>query len=678
MFQFIRLVFLFNVLIILLSACNGLDTQTKPKEQLYTGEVDSSVLPANDFYRYVNGKSIERQRALYPQQSFNYFDALQDQTDSLLFNWVKEVASNNEYPVGSDARKLNHFLSIALDTQRLASQNNRPIQNLKNKIQSIESKQQLESYLLDDILTGASLFFDLEVRVDFKNAKKGIAVLFPNQLGLSKQQYLLQDDESRAYRLKYYQFLIQLLLADGQSIDIAEAMAATTLKIETALAKSRKVPSNKIEDVKVSIQDLSEIFEIIDWPNWLMQAGLKTDSIAIDDVNYFKACNELVQKLSIVELKQYAHTSLLRKAAPYLSKNFAEVHDKFYGSDTNKNMIRWQRAIVELNQNMPDALGQIYMKRNFDLAAKNQVAEMADQIKWSFARKIKESTWLTDSSKQKALDKLNNLKVKIAYPDKFQDYVGLSFKQDTSASYFDCIMTARAFNKKRNLASSGQLPNESAWTISAQTVNAKYFLQTNEVILPGAILQKPFYNKDVDLAFNYGAIGAIIAHEISHAFDLKGMQYDQHGNFKPWYNDDEINHLNKIYATIRSQLLIAYPQVTKHPQLLQMVHESFADISAIEIAFNAMQHHFTQFPEKKASTVMDTTPEQRFFMAWARLWLEVQATNRTMKIEDENHPPFLFRVNGLLPNIPAFQKAFEVKPEHKHFLTTDKQIKIWD
>jgi putative endopeptidase len=681
----LQFIFLFNLLAFVFFSCQTKQTQTDKQIEWDKSAVDSATLPANNFYQFVNGKWIAKTRLLYPNQSADRFLQLQQETDSTLFALINQIGSSKQYPSGSDAQKVFQFFKVGLDTTHSANKTDQYFKQIKESILSTSAKSNLTQPLLDDISTGATLLFDMQVLPDATNPK--IAALYVKSVSTGLPAYHLLSPEATAkdIRMAYYHYLVNLLLTDNIEKTRAEAWAAITLKTEVELAKAitekQKTKNSNLSYNRLAKADFTNLITFLDLNSLLDKAGIKADTILTNELHYISFCNTLISKQTIEESKAYFYTTWLRKAAPYQFGKWAALHHQFYNQTLgkeNETKQRWKIVLADANQLLGDAIAQLYVKNRIGSTDKLYLAEIAENIRFTLAENIKLANWLSDSSKQKALNKLKNIRLKLPYPDKYQDYVGLAVRTDSAASYLENVMLIKSYLQKKQWTSVGQKVNPDAWTVTPQTINAFYDHQRNEIVFPAALLQEPFYYRNGNNAWNYGTIANIMAHEFCHAFDPVGLQYNQEGKQEKWLNDLEQKYAEKILKETEAHFSNNLPNISSS-YFLQTRAENFADLAGIDLAYNALLRFYRDNPEKKAIDTGQVSAEQYFFIAYASAWRSYTppAVAKQNAITTTHSLPE-WRVNKSLQNSLGFQSVFKITPNQVMYMQPEGRIKIWN
>ncbi|MCE2733397.1 MAG: M13 family metallopeptidase [Flammeovirgaceae bacterium] len=681
-FQFFLL---FNFLLFVFLSCQTKTEQINHQNEWDVHAIDSAISPTTDFYHFVNGKWISKMNVLSSQVATDRFLELQANTDSVLLNVISQAGGSGQSPAGSDAQKVFQFFQSGIQAGNASIVAPAYLTEVKNRIFGLTSKNNIQRIVVDDVITGGNLFFELSVLPDIAQPTKAALYLKSAPLGLPDYYLLTQDAPAKNIRSAYFAYLVNLLMADGVEKAKAENFAAVALKIEVELAKGKISKSKSVntsaEYKRIHKNELTSFLQFIDGTTFFEQAGIKSDTLLCSEWAYLTFCSVYFSKVSLDECKAYFYTAWLRKAAPYLPQKYATLHEQFYTQTlTGKSKVRTRSQLVLAHANafLGDAIAQLYVKNQINPADKAYLSEMAENIRFTLAEKIKLVTWLSDSSKLHALHKLKNIKLKLAYPETYQDYVGLAFKTDSSASYLENVMLVKSYLIKKKWATVNQPINPETWTVTPQTINAFYDRQRNEIVIPAALLQEPFYYKRGNNAWNYGAIGTCIAHEFCHAFDFVGFQYSANGAQQTWLNSAEQNYLTNLAKAVDIEFTQATKGNESNKTLSKTLQENMADLAGLDLAYNAMQRYYRDYPERKDGDTGRIKPEQYFFIAYASAWRSYSpktGAQYTM-VTDMHSSPFM-RVNKSLQNCDGYHQAFATQPGQAMFKAPEARIRIW-
>jgi putative endopeptidase len=648
--------------------------------------IDSAVRPQDDFFKYVNGGWVSRAEIPPDQGRWGSFNELREFNNEAVLKVLEKAGKDAEkYPDGTDQRKAADFYSIGMDSLLAEKAGVAPLQPIIGEIESIKSKQDIQSYLTADVLRGGEAFFGFSVFPDMKNSKKMAAYLGSGGLGLPERDYYLKDDEkSKETREKYSQYISNLFVLAGEEEASAKKNAATILAMETQLAKkmlSKEDSRNPtLQYHPMTIQDLSKRVPSIDWKKYFSDLKVSEDTLIVTEPAFMEEYEKVVNTFSIEDIKTYLNAALLRRAAPFLNSDFVNESFQFNGKymrGTDKLRPRWKRVLDVTDGYLGEAIGKLYVEENFPPAAKEKAMEMVDNIKLAFAERLKTLDWMSDSTKEMALKKLNTFNVKIGYPDKWKDYSKLTIeKSPEKASFFGNVVNASTFQVKRDIDKLGKPVDKTEWEMTPQTVNAYYNPLFNEIVFPAGILQPPFYNYRADEAVNYGGIGAVIGHEISHGFDDQGSQFDADGNLKNWWAEKDLAMFKEKGKAYAEQYDKYEPLPGVFVQGQFTLGENIGDLGGIVMAYEGLQRFYKN--NGKPEPIDGLTPEQRFFVSWGTIWrIKFRDEFLRTQVLTDPHSPGMYRANGPLTNFEPFYEAFEVKEGDGMYRPDTARVKIW-
>jgi putative endopeptidase len=669
------IVFLFSAAV----QVNGQAKKAKPGFDL--NNLDKSVRPQVDFYEYAIGNWLKNNPIPDQYSSWGAFEMLYEENITILKKILEDAANNTTAPKGSPIQKVGTFYRLGMDEAKINADGFNPIKGYLNKIESAKTYDdivKLTSYLQEHV---GSLFFSYYVYIDSKNSAINIMNLSQGGLNLPDRDYYLTDDaRSKEIREKYVKHIENNFKLINVSEAEAKEYALAIMSFETKLAKnSRSLLELDDPEKNYNKMSLNEIIKIAPDFNW----KLFFKSIGVSDPGktnvgqpeFFKAFNTIFKETSIEDLKAYLKWNLLVNAAPYLSAPFVNERFEFFAKFLNGQKVitdRWKRVNNAADGLLGQIIGQIYVKENFPPEAKQRAVKIVKNLLAAMGERIKGLDWMSDATKKQALIKLNAFKTKIGYPDKWKDYSKLEIKND---SYYDNIVRGNYFESKRNLSELGKKVDKTKWDINPQMVNAFYNSNKNEIIFPAGILQPPFFNKDADDAINYGAMGAVIGHEVSHGFDNSGRQFDEKGNIRDWWTKEDNDKFKERANALAKQYdnFVVVDTFRVNGQLT--LGEDIGDLGGLTVSLTAFKNT-EQY--KKNEKIDGFTPTQRFFLSWAQVW-ETNQRDESIKllIKTNVHPPSKPRVILPLKNMPAFFEAFDVKPGDPMRNADKDVVKIW-
>ena len=648
--------------------------------------IDTAVRPQDDFFKYVNGGWINKVSIPADQGRWGSFNELREFNNDAVLKVLKKAGADvTLYPEGTDQRKAADFYSIGMDSLLAERAGIEPIRPYLDKINSITDKSGIQAYLAEDIMTGGGAFFGLSIIPDLKNSKKVAVYIDAGGVGLPERDYYLKADEkSKETREKYKTHLANLFKLSGESQEKADANAAKVLALETQLAGSmlskEESRNPEIQYNPKTFAQLSKLTPSINWQSYFDALKINEDTVIVTEPKYMVEYEKVVNSYTIDDVKIYLKSALLRGSASLLNNAFVQESFDFntkYLRGTDKMLPRWKRVLAVTNTYLGEAIGKLYVDENFPPEAKAKALAMVENIRRAFAERIKSLDWMSDSTKQMALGKLNSFGVKIGYPDLWKDYSSLVInKEPESASYFVNAVNAARFQVQEDISKLGKPVNKKEWFMTPQTVNASYNPLFNEITFPAGILQPPFYDYRADEAVNYGGIGAVIGHELSHGFDDMGSQFDADGNLKNWWAETDLSKFKEKGKAYVDQFNKYEPLPGVFVQGQFTLGENIGDLGGLAIAFDGLQLFYKE--NGKPGNTDGFTPEQRFFISWGTIWRAKyrDETLRTQVLTDP-HSPSMYRANGPLTNFEPFYKAFNVVEGDKMYRPENERVKIW-
>lgn len=669
---------LFGISLLLFFAC-----QTKEEEKPIAFELtnlDESVKPQDDFYQYAIGGWLLDNPIPDAYSRWGSFELLYENNLKQVKTILESSAKSNSVK-GSIEQKVGDFYSTGMDTAKIEELGYTPIQPILEKIDKINSKEDLVKVTAYLHSHEVSPLFAFYAGVDAKNSEMMIASFWQAGMGLPDVEYYYKDDNrSKEIREKYVEHIAKMFELISYSNSDAKAASEKIMEIETALAKSANTllenrDPNRTYN-KLSKEQLIKLSPNFEWNLFFNEIGVDNlKETIVAQPEFLSEISSLMESAQISDWKAYLKWTLLRSTADYLSSNFVNQDFEFYGKFLNgskKLQDRWKRVSNVLDGSIGELVGQLYVKDNFPPEAKTRAIEVVDNLISSMGESIKNNDWMSKETKEQALVKLNSFGVKIGYPDKWTDYSGL---QISNESFFDNVWNSWNFLFKDNVKKIGKPVDKTEWGMTPQTVNAYYSPTRNEIVFPAGILQPPFFGKDADDAINYGAMGAVIGHEITHGFDDEGRQYDADGNIRDWWTEEDAKRFDEKAKVLVDQYnnLIALDTLKVDGKLT--LGENIADLGGLTISYAA----FSKTNQYKEGKEIDGfTPQQRFFLSWAQVWRNnIRDENLKLRLKTDVHSPGKQRVNGPFTNMPQFLKAFNVKEGDRMYRSPNELVKIW-
>ena len=678
--QFFSVVFLFLIFSFVSSQASNND-QPKESEGLDINNLDRSVNPANDFYDFAVGGWVKSHPIPDEYSRWGTFEILQEKNNEVLKKILEDAAANKNWPKGSAEQKIGDFFATGMDSARIEKEGYKPLIPYFNQIEKIRNNNELVHFISELHLDGITPLFRFYVDLDDKMSDMNVAQLGQGGTGLPDVEYYTKDDaRSKEIREKYLQYVSNMFKLAGTDAMQADKDAQTIMNIETQLAKVSNTRLENRDPIKtynkMTLGELKNISNDFNWDTYLDGLGIeKLNVVVVAQPKFFTGMGKLFDQVSLEDWKTYLKWNLLSGSAAALSSVFVNESFDFNGKFLNGQKAiqpRWKRILQIVNRSMGELLGEIYVGKVFPPEAKQKAKAIVNNLLVSMDESIKNLEWMGDSTKQQALNKLSTFGVKIGYPDKWKDYSVLEISR---VSFIQNILTASQWNRQENLKKLGKPVDKTEWGMTPQTVNAYYNPTRNEIVFPAAILQPPFFNPNADDAVNYGAMGVVIGHEITHGFDDQGRLYDKNGNLKTWWTEED----NTKFKARAQKLVDEYDRFTAvdtfHVNGSLTLGENIADLGGITISFAAFQKTDEY---KKGESIDGFTPAQRFFLGYAQVWANnIRPEALKLRLKTDVHSPAKERVNGPLMNVPAFFKAFDVKPGDPMRNPDDKIVKIW-
>jgi putative endopeptidase len=648
--------------------------------------LDTSSKPGQDFFRYVNGKWLDTNPIPDDRTRWGSFDELRENTDKDVQAILDKAVASGKYPNGTDQNKAIDIYLTIMDTVARNKNGINPMKPFLAKIDAIKNIQDLQKYLIEMEQYGGAGFFGFRVGPDLKNSNMNVGNLGSGALGLPNRDYYVdQDADTKDKREKYVSHIAKMFQYVDKKDKNASAKAADILAFETSLAVPRMTKEERRDARKrynpTAVSDLSKLTPSINWKAYFEGIGVKNmDTVIVSELNYFTALEEVFKTTSVDQWKNYLRWTLIDRFSNRLTMDMERISWDFSEKvlrGSKKMRPLNDRALQTVNRTVGEALGKLYVEEKFPAEAKEKAAKMVQNLKLAYLNRIKNLSWMSEETKEKAYEKVNKMTVKIGYPDKWKDYSAMVTKSPTEGgTYASNMMEVSKWAYYDNLKDLGQAVDKTRWGMSPQTVNAYFSPVFNEIVFPAAILQAPFYDYLADDAVNYGGIGAVIGHEISHGFDDSGARFDAEGNLKNWWQPSDLENFTVLGKKLAAQYdaLEALPGVFVNGTFT--LGENIGDLGGVNAAFDGLKLQFeeTGRPEK----IDGFTPEQRFFMSWATVW-RTKARDETTRnlIKTDPHSPGNFRAYVPLLNLEEFYKAFDIKEGDILYLKNEERVLIW-
>jgi len=641
--------------------------------------LDTSAAACTDFYQYANGGWLTANPIPAAFPSWGVANVLNEKNRDALHDILEAAAKNTNAEVGSNERKVGDYYASCMDEAKIEADGIKPIQNELNNIANIKDQKTLQAEIAHLHVNGVNVLFSSGSNQDFKNSKDVIIGIFQGGLGLPDRDYY-SDEKRKPIRDEYLKHVAKMfeLLGDDAARAAAEAQTVMTLEGKLAAASKTRVELRDPEKLyhRMPMLKVSEVADNFDWPGYFQRIGLapKAD-VNVATPDFFKAMNEQLTSTPIADWQTYLRWHLINNAAAALSAKFVDEDFHFKGtilSGAKENLPRWKRCVSGTDRALGEALGEVYVKKAFPPAAKARALEMVRNLEAALKDDLWTLNWMGEATRKQAIIKLDAFLNKIGYPDKWRDYSALSVDR---GSYVINRYRVGQFNEQRDLAKVGKPVDRMEWGMSPPTVNAYYNPQINEIVFPAGILQPPFFDAESDDAFNYGGMGSVIGHEMTHGFDDQGSQFDSTGNLANWWSESDLKAFKERAQCVIDQFNGFEVEKGLNENGKLVVGESIADLGGLLVAYRAFQKSL----EGKPRVVIDGfTPEQRFFLGYARGW----ATNMRPELArqlvyTDPHPLPKFRVNGPVSNLPQFAEAFQCKAGDAMVRSEHDRCQIW-
>jgi putative endopeptidase len=663
-------------------------TITGSAQQLRSGinlaDLDTSVRPADDFYEYACGGWMKANPLPAAYSRYGSFDRLAEDNNKRINGILKELQENT-YPEGTVEQKLSDLYKLAMDSARREKDGLAPVMPIIKRMEAAKTKEQLFAIQLEMMPYGDSELFGAYIGADEKNATQNILNFYQGGLTLGQKDYYVENDEATVkIREAYKKHIVRMFQLFGFKKGVAEKKMKNVLKIETALAKVSKSRTEMRDPIanynKMTLKELDALCPHLQIERQMNAKGIKSQymqEVVVGQPQFMQAADKIFETMTAAEYRDVMEWGQIDGSTGYLNDEVRAANFDFYGkvfSGRKEDHPLWRRATSQVQGVMGEALGRIYVKKYFPASSKERMKTLVENLRIALGERIAAQDWMDDSTKVNALLKLNTFYVKIGYPDRWTDLSAL--KIDAKKSYFDNMKECSRFWTAWHINhTAGKPVDRDDWHMTPQTVNAYYNPTTNEICFPAGILQVPFFDPTADDAFNYGAIGVVIGHEMTHGFDDQGRQYDKDGNMHDWWTEsDGKNFTSRTdkYADFFAGIEVL-PGLNANGRLT--LGENLADHGGLQVAWYAYKNATKRNPLPEIDGL---TPDQRFFLAYAGVWAdnitEAEIRNRT---KSDPHSLGRWRVNGALPHVDMWYEAFGVKEGDKMFIPKSKRLSLW-
>jgi putative endopeptidase len=651
------------------------------EEGINLSYMDKSARPQDDFFSYVNGNWVKTTQIPSDKASWGSFNALRENVDDASLDILNKILSE-KYEAGSEGQKIQNLYASFMDTSKRNADGLAPIKGDLIKIDAIKNISDLQKYLLAATKLGDNSFYGWRVSADMKNSKMNAVYLGGPDLGLGRDYYQKVNEANTKTLAEYQTYVGKLFSVLGyKNSDVA---AKNVVDFEKQLANYLlTLEQNRDANLRYNPKNISELPALvknINLAKYLTDAGVNTDKVIVGELKYYQNMDSFLTQKNLPLLKDYLKYHLINGNASNLDENLEQIRFDFYskylqGQKEQRPMNK--RGLSLVNSVLGEAFGKLYVEKYFTPEAKAQMETYIDYILKSFKTHINDMDWMSPETKVKAQEKLSKFTVKIAYPDKWKDYTQLKVESpNAGANLYSNLQNVSAWQYQRNLDKVGKAVDKTEWGMTPQTVNAYYNGSNNEIVFPAAILQPPFYNPKADAAVNFGGIGAVIGHEISHGFDDSGSRFDGDGNLNNWWTDADRKNFDAKVGQLATQYSGYEPVKGSFVNGKFTSGENIGDLGGVAVAYDALQMYLKD--NGNPGLISGFNQDQRFFMSWATVW-RTKSTDQYMtnQVKTDPHSPGTFRAFGPLVNQDSFIKAFDIKPGDKMYKAPQDRIKIW-
>lgn len=664
----------------MLTSCAG-QKEAKSTSGIDLANMDTTVSAGTDFFRYACGGWNDAHPLTAEYSRYGTFDELFENSQKQLRELIEGLAAQKNNQAGSAAQKIGDLYNMAMDSVTLNKQGAEPVKAMLDKIAGLKDKNEIVPMMTEMAHIGIGTYFHSYVYADPKNSSLNIFQMGQGGINLGEKEYYLDTDSiTQNIREQYKLYIGKLFQLAGFSEADAQQKVADVMEIETAIAKvSRSATELRDPEAnyhKMSFDELKKTIAGIDWDAYMKGLGIQAPAeLNVEQVEPIQEVARLMNTLPLSKHVSYLEYNLLDAAASCLSDDFVAARFDFYGkvlSGRQVNQPRWKRAVNSVNGMLGELVGEMYVEKYFPAAAKERMVKLVKNLQTALGERIDAQEWMSDSTKIRAHEKLATFHVKVGYPDKWKDYSKLEIKND---SYWANVCRASEWGFNDMYSRIGKPVDKDEWLMTPQTVNAYYNPSTNEICFPAAILQPPFFNMEADDAANYGAIGVVIGHEMTHGFDDQGRQFDKDGNLTDWWAPGDADRFKE-----RAQVMVDFfnkievlPGLQANGELT--LGENLADHGGLNVAYLAFQNATKDAP---LGVVDGFTPEQRFFLAYATLWAgNIRDEQIRVYTKSDPHSLGKWRVNGALPHIQAWYDAFHITPSDPLYVAPENRVNVW-
>ena len=671
----------------LIVACGGNNkksenamTDKNADKGLSLAEMDTTVRPQDDFYNYVNGTWAKTAKIPADKPTWGSFHILREKTDEncllILDNLLKE-----NFAQGTEGQKIKDLYESFIDWKKRDAEGLKPIEGLLAKIDNIKTLADLQKYLEEVTPEGENPICAWGVYADMKDSNMNTVYLGNFSIGMGRDYYQKDNKENTEALQKYQDYVMAIfkVLKDEKAAEKAKQMVDFERSIAKLMLTNEEDRNPNLSYNPQTMAELSKLVKNINLPQLLKNVGVNTDKVVVSEIRLYKQYDKFINEKNLPLIKDYLKYQLVADNASNLTKELDELSFNFYSKELQGQQEQRpmnKRALSVINGILGEAFGKLYVEKYFPPKAKEEMVTLVDYLKKSFAQHIKDVTWMSDVTKEKALAKLNKFTVKVGYPDKWEDYSKLTIEPAAKSVYYTNLQRVNEWAYQKSLEKVGKPVDKTKWGMSPQTVNAYYNPLYNEIVFPAAILQPPFFNFEADPAVNFGGIGAVIGHEMTHGFDDSGAEFDGDGNLQNWWTPEDKKNFENATKALAKQYDQYEPVKGVFVNGTFTSGENIADLGGVNIAFDALQMYLKD--KGNVDKISNFTQDQRFFISWGTVWRTLSTDKYlTNQVKTDPHSPGYFRSFGPLVNVDAWYKAFDVKEGDKLYKKPEDRIKIW-
>ena len=671
----------------LIVACGGNNkksenamTDKNADKGLSLAEMDTTVRPQDDFYNYVNGTWAKTAKIPADKPTWGSFHILREKTDEncllILDNLLKE-----NFAQGTEGQKIKDLYESFIDWKNRDAEGLKPIEGLLTKIDNIKTLADLQKYLEEVTPEGENPICAWGVYADMKDSNMNTVYLGNFSIGMGRDYYQKDNKENTEALQKYQDYVMAIfkVLKDDKAAEKAKQMVDFERSVAKLMLTNEEDRNPNLSYNPQTMAELSKLVKNINLPQLLKNVGVNTDKVVVSEIRLYKQYDKFINEKNLPLIKDYLKYQLVADNASNLTKELDELSFNFYSKELQGQQEQRpmnKRALSVINGILGEAFGKLYVEKYFPPKAKEEMVTLVDYLKKSFAQHIKDVTWMSDVTKEKALAKLNKFTVKVGYPDKWEDYSKLTIEPAAKSVYYTNLQRVNEWAYQKSLEKVGKPVDKTKWGMSPQTVNAYYNPLYNEIVFPAAILQPPFFNFEADPAVNFGGIGAVIGHEMTHGFDDSGAEFDGDGNLQNWWTPEDKKNFENATKALAKQYDQYEPVKGVFVNGTFTSGENIADLGGVNIAFDALQMYLKD--KGNVDKISNFTQDQRFFISWGTVWRTLSTDKYlTNQVKTDPHSPGYFRSFGPLVNVDAWYKAFDVKEGDKLYKKPEDRIKIW-